>query len=302
MTQLETPTFYIKNLKLYSSYFFKIVVVFIIVFSSSCQITQQSKFSDKISPQEREWLTQFFNDIMLLNHGIYTLLGSHKPMTFIAVGNYSEEEMKDVYNSYSEEKKKEQGFSIDTLEGYTLSSAWEKWELISHRFPMKKYMLFKIEDEDPHLFFIVFLDIIKTAAVIQENYEDFQKAMGFDFHPIELTLQMNQKDSVFWKTLNSYHYGLLFGYGKMNSQIFHWKHFDHPQSCDKFFNNIDPEGSSSQLKGKIKFTIDNFQIPSFKVFSDIEPMVNIYNEERKMIKKIYKDGEFLDLTLQKLIE
>lgn len=278
----------------------KLFIIFLLF--SSCQVNQESKKNDAISSDEREWMTQFFSDIMLFNHGIYTLVGTHKPMTMIPVGNYSEEEMKAIYDSYSEEEKNEEGFAIDTIEGYTLSGAWNKWELISHRFPMKKYMLFKIEDEDPHDFFIVFLDIIKTATVIQDNYETFQKIMGFDFHPLELTMQMNQKDSMFWKNLNSYHYGLLFGFGKVNSQLFHWKHFDHPQSCNKFFDNIESLGSNPQLNDNIKFTIDNLQIPSFKVLSDIEPMVNIYQKERKMIKKIYKGKEFLDLTLQKLAE
>jgi hypothetical protein len=257
-----------------------------------------------ISSEEREWMTQFFSEIMLFNHGVYTLLGTHKPMTMIPVGNYSEAEMQALYDSYSKEEDDEDGFSIDVSEGYTLAGAWNKWELISHRFPMKKYMLFKMESEDSHLFFIVFLDIIKTAIVIQENYDTFKKAIGFDFHPLEMTMQMNQKDSVFWKNLNSYHYGLLFGFGKVNSQLFQWKYFDHPESCDKIMINIKPANSNnySQLRGKIKFTIDNLQIPSFMIFNDLEPIMNIYKQERKMIKKIYKDDNFFDLTLQKMVE
>ena len=149
---------------------------------------------------------------------------------------------------------------------------------------------------------MVFVDIIKTAAVIQDNYEAFQKAMGFDFHPLELTLQMDQKDSVFWKNLNSHLYGLLFGFGKTNSQLFHWKYFDHPKSCDELCKNIEPSFSNEPLRGHIKFTIDNFQIPAFMSFNEIDPIVNIYKEERGMIKEIYKDKEFLDLTLQKLTD
>ncbi len=282
--------------------FSKISIICIVLFFSSCQPTQKSKLSDKVSPQERVWLTQFFTDIMLFEPGIYTLWGAHKPMTLIPAANYSEEEMKVIYESLSEEEKKKEGFSVNVIEGYEFSEAWGKWEQISHRFPMKRFMLFKQENEDPHLFFVVFVDIIKTAAVIQDNYEAFQKAIGFDFYAMELVLQMNQKDSVLWKNMNPYLEGLLFGYGKTNSQLFHWKYLDHPNSCDELCRNIKTSSSNEQLKGLITFTIDNFQIPSFACFNKIDPIVNIYKEERMMIKEIYKGRDFLDLTLEKLTE
>lgn len=278
------------------------ILALILFIFSSCQSIQESKPYDKISPHEREWLTQFLSDIMLFQHGIYTLWGAHKPITFIQVANYSEDEIKALYDAMTEDEKNEKGFKVDVSEGYTLSEAWKKWEQISHRFPMKRFLLFKQEGQDPHVFFIVLVDILKTAAVIQENYEIFHQAMGFDFHPLELTLQMNQKDSIFWKNLNSHLYGLLFGFGKTNSQLFHWKHFDHPESCDEFCQNIKPSFSNEQLKGHIKFTIDNFQIPSFMSFNKIDPIIDIYKEERALIKKIYKDKDFLDLSMQKLTE
>jgi hypothetical protein len=277
-------------------------LIAILLLFSSCQTSQESTKNDAISSAEREWMTQFFRDIMLFNHGIYTLWGTHKPLIMIPVRKYSEEEMKSIEAFYNPEEKKEEGLWVELVEGYTLADAWDKWESIRHRYPMKKFMLFKLEDEDPHVFFIVFLDIIKTSVVIQENYEAFQKVLGVDFNPLELTLQMNQKDSIFWKNLNSYLHGLLFGFGKVNSQLFHWKHFDHPQTCDNFLDNMGAFASNSQLKGEIKYTIDDFQLPSFMVFNDIEPMVKIYTKERKTINNIYKNKDFLDLTLQKLSE
>ena len=83
------------------------VLAIIPLMFSSCQPTQESKSSDKISPHEREWLTQFFSDIMLFQQGIYTLWGAHKPITIIPVGNYSEEEMKAIYDALPEEEKKQ---------------------------------------------------------------------------------------------------------------------------------------------------------------------------------------------------
>ena len=258
--------------------------------------------SQELSSEEREWLTLFFNDIMLFESGIYTLWGAQKPVTTIPVANYSEKDMKARYEALSEAEKNKASFSVDIVEGYSLAEAWKKWEQISPRFPMKRFMLFKQEKQDPHFFFIIFVDIVKTAAVIQDNYEAFQKAMGFDFHPLELVQQIDQKDSVFWKNLNSHLYGLLFGFGKTNSQIFHWKHFDHPKSCDELCKIIKPSFSNKQLTGNVKFSINNFQIPDFVSFNNIDPVIKNYEEEMKMIRKIYEGHDFLELTLQKLTE
>lgn len=281
--------------------FTNLAVILVLVFISSCRPAKELKHADKISQDERAWLTQFFSDIMFFQHGIYTLWGAHKPMIIFPVADYSDEEMQTMFDSYSEEDKKKKGFKVDVIEGYNFPEAWKKWEKISHLFPMKRYMLFKqVDEQDPQVFFVVFIDILKTAAVIQDNYEAFQKAMGFDFHPLEFTLQMNQKDSAFWENINPYLYGLLFGFGKMNSQLFYWKQFDHPKSCTELCQRIKPSFSNEQLIGNIKFTIDNFQIPSFMSFNEMDSVINIYREERMLIKEIYKDKDFLDLTLQQL--
>jgi hypothetical protein len=267
---------------------------------SSCQSNQKSKQSQELSSEEREWMIDFFNDIMFFQNSIYTLWGAHKAITEIPISNYSEEEMKAIYESHGKKDKIKAGFSLDVRKGYVLSEAWKKWEEICHRFPMKRFIFFKIESEDPHIFFVYFVDKVKTAALVQENYEAFQKVMGYDFHPMELILEMDKKD--FWDKLNSYHYGLLFGFGKTNSQMFHWKYFDHPKSCDEFCKDIKFSFSNEQLKGSIKFSIDYFLIPAFASFNNLDPVIDSYKNEREKIKEVYKGKDFLDITLQKLTE
>jgi len=281
----------------------KTILIFMVLLVS-CQPSEKPTLSPEISPQEREWLTKFFSDIMIFERGIYTLWGAHKPMTILPMADYSEKELKARYESLSEEEKKKNNecFKVEVIDGYAIYEAWKKWEQISHRFPMKRFMLFKQESDDPHVFSVIFVDIVKTASVIQDNYEAFREAIGFDFHPMEIVLQMNQKDSVFLENLNSYLYGLLFGFGKTNSHTFHWKYFDHPKSCDEFCKNIKSKSSNEQLNGEIKFTIDNLLLPAFASFNEFDDVVDQYKNERKKIKEIYKDRNFLDLTLQKLIE
>ena len=91
---------------------------------------------------------------------------------------------------------------------------------------------------------------------------------------------------------NSHLWGLLFGFGKTNSYLFHWKYFDHPKSCEEFCNDIPSLTSNPQLKGRIKFTINNFELPSFVSFNEIDDVVDHYKEERIKIKNIYKNKDF----------
>jgi hypothetical protein len=275
--------------------------IIFLIFTSCQPSSGKETHSNVISEEEKEWLTQFFRDIMLYENGIYTLWGAYKPMTIVQVDVYSEEQKKAFYDAMTEEEKKN-GF---VLEEYSLPETWRKWRQISHRFPMKRYMLFESglsQEYDPESFFIVFVDVLKTAVVIQNNYEAFRKAMGGDFHPLELTLSMNQEDSIFWKKLESHShlYGLLFGFGDMNSYLFHWKHFDHPQTCDEFCEKVKTITNQEPIGGQVKFTIDNFRLPSFISFNEIDPMIDLYKEERLKIRAMYKDKEFLDVTLQKL--
>jgi hypothetical protein len=267
----------------------------------SCQSNKKKASNFNLSPEERVWLTQFFEDVMLCESGIYTLWGSSKPLTMIAVEQYSDVEKQAFYDSLTEDEKKDAQICI----GYSLDKTWFQWEKIQHRFPMNRYMLFKMDQfQDEHVFFILFVDVIKTAAIIQDNYEAFRKVVGVDFHPLELTLSMKEKESVFWKKIdgNAHLCGLLFGFGKINSYLFQWHHFDHPESCNDFFIKSVSFLSEDSVKGYAKYTINEFPIPAFKSFNIIDPVVENFRDERNRIKEIHKGKDFLDLTLKKLTE
>jgi hypothetical protein len=283
--------------RLYSLYL--LLSIFLLI-TTSCQPNKKKTSDFSLSSEERVWLTQFFEDVMLCERGIYTLWGS-KPLTMIAIEQYSDEEKKAFYGSLSEEEKKDYFICL----GYSLDKTWFQWEKIQHRFPMNRYMLFKVDQfQEDHVFFILFIDILKTAAIIQDNYDAFRKAIGEDFHPLELTLNMRNKDSVLLKKIsgNAHLWGILFGYGKMNSYLFQWQNYDHPESCNKFCENIVSFFSKDPIKGHIKYTIKEFSIPGFKSFNEIDPVVSNYREERNRIKETYKGKDFLELTLKKLTE
>lgn len=275
----------------------KLSIIFLL--TVSCQSSQKNVSDLNLSSDEKIWLTQFFEDIMLCETGIYTLWGSSKPLTMIAVEQYTDAEKKAFYDSLTEEEKNAGIYCL----GYSLDKTWFQWEKIQHRFPMKRYMLVKIDQfHDDHVFFILFVDILKTAAIIQDNYDAFRKAIGTDFHPLEITLNMKEKDSILLEKMNAHLWGTLFGFGKMNSYLFHWQHFDHPESCNEFCKNIVSFNTDDFTQGDVKHTINQFSIPAFKSFNEIDPVVDNFRKERTRIKEIYKGKDFLELTLQKLME
>ena len=188
--------------------------------------------------------------------------------------------------------------------GYSLDKTWFQWEKIQHRFPMNRYMFFKVDQlQENHVTFVLFVDVLKTAAIIQDNYDAFRKAIGEDFHPLELTLKIRDKDSILLRKISEYAHlwGILFGYGKMNSYLFQWQHLDHPESCNEFCKNIESFlGEEDPIKGQ--YSIKEFSIPAFKSFNEIDPVVSNYREERNRIKEIYKGNDFLELTIKKLTE
>ncbi|MBA3957785.1 MAG: hypothetical protein H0X51_05250 [Parachlamydiaceae bacterium] len=290
-------------------YFKKVNLFFILLiftFSHACQQPIIKKSENnlnayEISHEERQWLTQFFYDVMLDEHGIYTLWGS-KPLTLIVIEKYSNEEIKKYNDSFSEEEKKE----TIIVEDYSLPETWDKWESIKSRFPMNRYLLFKTEmfEKEENTEFVLFVDLLKTANLIQEHYSAFQKVVRYDFHPLEVTLEIQQANSKFWQKVkgNSDLFGLLYGFGATNANSFHWKYFDHPAGCEEFCEKINGTSSNPLIYGHVKYTIDYFDLPSFASFSEFDDVIEKYKKERSWIQQQYKGKDFLDLTLQRLME
>ena len=149
------------------------------------------------------------------------------------------------------------------------------------------------------------MDILKTALVLQDNYEFFRKEVGFDFHPLDAVLQMPESRSKFWEKIRSSDnrfmlWGLLFGYGKFNASIYNWKYQDAPESCRKFLLNLPFHYSNPDPIGLVKISINNFELPSFISFDPENEIIAKYEHERKKIKAICKSHNFLDSALEEL--
>lgn len=276
---------------------FKTIYLFlqILFLCFACSKPKHLPYQGQVTIEDREWLEKFFKDILLDEHGIYTLWGS-KPLTIVPVFNYSEEDYKAQYETLSNEEKKN---SLPIYD-YNLPENWARWEKIRDQFPLHRYVLFKkLIPDTPKEFFIYFADIAKIAFTLEKHYTLFKRLLNFEFDPLAEAFQL-EKGSQFWDAIfsNSILVGILCGYGEQNAFFFHLAHNDNTNLPQGFRNSLNFHFSSDAA---IKQNIHNLGIPTFASFSDLEdPVIDRYKQEQAAIKTLYKDKNFLDVTICKL--
>jgi hypothetical protein len=327
-----------------------ILILFLVCFASysSPQATNINKFN--LTKEEHDWLEKFFRYFMLHQTAIYTLVGS-KPLTQMTILyedtpkeklreekreklvyfllNRNDKKDMEFYGKLSPLEKEEKAYLIYEKDFiYNIGELWEKWEKIQARFPInKRFLLVKRERPRANwkeilpryeaIYDILFVDVLKTALVIQENYELFRQAVECDFDPLEVVFDLENASSNFWDKIRgedawrySYLWGLLFGFGKENTFAHLWKTRHMGQmACNEKEKSLAmslKKWSSCKnrpsFSDKNAFTISNFTIPIFVSFCKNDPVVAKYEAERERIKKLYKGKDFVTFTLDLLTD
>jgi hypothetical protein len=326
-----------------------VLTIFLMLFSAcSSPYSEQSK-KFELTDDEHVWLEKFFRYFMLYETAIYTLAGS-KPLTefsliyedppeeqrreekrkdylYFLLNRSNEKDMK-FYEKLSPLEKEEKAFLINDKDFiYNIEELWEKWEKIQHRFSIKKRFLL-LKRECPRevwkeifpnctaIYDILFVDVLGTALVIQENYELFRNAVGYDFDPLEVVLELENMHSKFWGKLEGKEgwryatlWGLLYGFGRENAFSYTWKGRNIKENRtekEKLWAATLPSqrscNDSPSRSEKGAFTISNFTIPIFKSFVENDPVAAKYEAEKKNIRQLYKGKDFVTCTLDLLTE
>jgi hypothetical protein len=295
---------------------FFLLLLSILLFLQGCERKTTSYESEKFI------LDKFFKYLMLNESGIYTLIGS-KPITDIWFlcenqdeqikrwGKLSEKEKENRVLLFNKDKKTDMDF-YRTLPKKLRKRAFvipdkdylidfecfvENWNLIKKVPCSNRYLLVGKEGfskkEKEGVFRIVFVDVLKTALVIQENYSLFKDFVGFDFDPVSVIMELKEDKSIFWDKLkgeeSSFLWGILYGFGKENSLCYLWKH------KHKFLNKIESFDSEEFIPTP---SLRNFSIPAFASFFENDPVVKKYKNERNAIQKEYQGKDFLNHTLK----
>ena len=319
----------------------KILILLVIFFIFSAYSSHNKKTLNlkkfNISSEEYVWLEKFFRNFMLEESAIYTLAGT-KPLTVVHICYDDKEQRTDedrrnlfyillnhnnkndmiFYKTLSREEKKKSILIPDKHFIYNIDELWDKWEKIQHRFPLsKKFLLVKHERSlkdvltfDPKckkIYDVSLVNIYQTALILQTHYDLFKQAVGYDFDPLSIVFDLENKHSDFWNRIKSPKYcvlwGLLFGFGKKNSYgyLWKWRHIKNEQQHDKEKEFSETITQYFSNKNRISWhSINDFLIPAFSSYSENDPVVAKYEEERKKIQRLYKGKDFVDFTLQLL--
>jgi hypothetical protein len=325
-----------------------VILSMMLFFLNECYFQGRKKQNPRfeLSLEEHESMEKLFRYLMLREGGIYTLLGS-KPLTDCSIFHYGtpesqrREENKNsfvyfllnrgdkndmqFYQKLSSSGEEDKAYLISNSNFiYNFETLWGQWEKIQHRFPLKnKFLLIKksidaskwqeSEPECTSIDTIIFIDVLKTALVIQQNYEAFKQALGHDFDPLKIVFDLANEDSILWNKINNPSYchlwGILYGFGKENaySYLWSWRYRKNPDIDPRearFAEELEKQGSCKDYPSpsdKDAFTLSNFPIPSFAVYSDNDPVVVNYEIERENIRKAYRGQDFVAFTLELLV-
>ena len=268
-----------------------------------CECSSISNVSRKneLPPEEKIWMSRFFEHLLLDNYGIYTLWGS-KPMVRFEMCLYSPDELMKLQKEVEEKSNIEMEKVV--IENYDFPENWQKWEKVRDQFKISRFLILKRENpDDPKLPFIFFVNVLETALVIQENYPLFRKYIGEDFDSLEMVFELQEGSSKFWDIVfeRSELVGILYGFGLKNTMCFSWKYQENKSNIQSFAHSLNFK-FSNQRKNYGRVSVNTISLPIFAEFGEDSSMVNRYEAERRKIKKIYKKQDFVDCTLSRLTD
>jgi hypothetical protein len=219
-----------------------------------------------ISNADQKILHRMFRHLILDDQFAYTLFGS-KPMSH-----------KGVF------------FDSDNQNFIENWKIWKKYAARSE-FQMQNYAI--KEKTYPELFEIHFLNKKNVLSCVQKHLPTFKEILGKDITPEKVYQDMTTADDVYAILGNSQIlYGILFGFGEKNARGYHEKfelELDIPDPIP--FNEEDPQPG-------------HLTLPYFSVFGchqETDVLHRTYQQERRHILSLYSKGNFLEITLTKLL-
>lgn len=249
------------------------------------------------SKEESQKLKRFFDLLLLREYGVYVLFGS-KPLVTAWVSLASDEESQAYYDNLTEEQKK-MVFPAENIN-------WADWEAVKDRIPLNNYVLFKRKTPDPLVDEIVFANRQNIIVELTTDYRLFKNIVGYDFSPEKVVFELEDPSSKFWNTIFSYKlsYGLICGYGKINSYFFQWwiagRNARNPQIANFWENTpFGPKESKKFIEFQENPSYENVLIPPFRSVEN-DQVARRYERERKKIIALYKNKNPLAVTLKKL--
>lgn len=278
------------------------IILFLIFSLTTCTPAKPSKTHFNVTEEERRWLKEFFRELLFENPGAYTLYGT-KPISGACWYNFTDgqkNELQAYYDSLpSSEKEKLRTKNLSLKENF------QKWQKIKERFSISQY-LFGIfpSPYDENAEFLLFVNVEMTLRTLINYYSDFRRVLDYDFDPITVTFDVENKNSPFWKAVLNSHVlkGILFGYGRDNAWFFDWSmKYDGKEGKIAAFVKAMPSLTYENQDITYDANIHHFPLPifgSYGMYPSDTALFKQYRQEYKKIKNLYKKQDEVDLALE----
>lgn len=275
----------------------------------------------KNNQEEKKWMENFFGYLLYQQAGAYTLWGT-KPMTVFELDMRSEEERNAVYAQLPKEVKEELPILIDMnhkvgRKKYRILSKkemervmyvsydyldfalnWERWEKYQKDLKISHYRFIKrTNKEQPNCPWVFFVSTDMALEILGQYYSLFKEVVGFEFDPVSVLGELEQEDSVFWLRVmtDDRTWGTLLGFGRENAECYYQKYTEKRQ-LKHSGHPSEPRYQAYKIR-----TLEELPIPGFVSFSQNDPIVRKYLKEKETIQTIYKNEDFLQVTLERLL-
>lgn len=274
--------------------------IFLLLFLFLVGCKSSNYETEFLSLEDHSSLESLFSHLLFYEGGAYTLFGS-KPISFEVLSPTPEEEKQEFFSVSSHP-------ILRNLINF--SENWNAWERLKSQYKTPRFLLFQRNSPSfsPSEKSIFLVNISATAAILQKYYQKFRNAVNGDFDPLNIVFEMQNNQSAFWNTVLSREdlFGILLGFGEENSWFFvkvkAWQEQvgrDTSGHVDAFLASL-----SSQTPGlNALSTFDApFPLPGFICYAEEESfrLIEKYEGERAMIKKIYKGKDLVQITLDRL--
>jgi len=186
---------------------------------------------------------------------------------------------------------------------------WEEWERVKSQYPTSRYLFFRRKSpsfsSDEEAVFLV--NIIATADILQKYYSLFRKEIGFDFSVVNTVFEIEDNNSLFWEKVLNQHdlLGILLGFGETNAVLYDWVRknenaVEENQQKRAFYNSLSTQSPGSNTLASL--TDIHFPLPAFACYAEPQSLklIKKYEMQRKMIQKIYKGKNLVEITLKHL--
>lgn len=277
------------------------------MFFQGCSIPHQKTTtqSGNISIEEQLWIEKFFSDFFIKpSYPLFTVFGS-KPLSSVSLDRGAYAKFKDYVDKHTEALSEEEyelcrQYLINHQNDEELTDNWDRWIKWIQAYPESPFLFFesKSKIKDVNKGYIV--NTQEMIWTLQHYYSIFQRELGYDFDPVQMTLDCKNSDSAFWNTVlsNDFLLGICYGFGEKNAYFFSLM-INPGYAKTSFIFHQNDDFVSNDIHGTVKkLSLPDFC--SYRLPFSQDPVVEKYRHEKKEIEKHLNKNNSFELLLSQL--